>query len=122
MSKRVLLGMSGGIDSSVAAMLLQDSGYEVVGITFIFGGNIEQNNTILRDAKLLAKQLNIKHRTVDLQQVFRSTVIAYFKDEYLAGRTPFPCAYCNSKIKFYYLEKYAEQEIVSLLRQDTTYK
>ncbi len=102
--------MSGGIDSSVAAMLLQDQGYEVVGITFIFGGIIEQNNAISRDAKLLAKQLNIKHRTVDLQQVFKSTVIAYFKEEYLAGRTPFPCAYCNPKIKFYYLDKYAEKE------------
>ncbi len=109
MSKRVLLGMSGGIDSSVAAILLQEQGYDVVGITFLFGGSTEENNSISRDAKLLAKQLNIKHRTVDLQQVFRSTVIAYFKEEYLAGRTPFPCAYCNPKIKFYYLDKYAEK-------------
>ncbi len=110
MSKRVLLGMSGGIDSSVAAILLQEQGYDVVGITFLFGGSSEQNHIISRDAKQLADKLNIKHTTVDLQKVFRSTVITYFKDEYTAGRTPFPCAYCNPKIKFYYLKKYAEKE------------
>ena len=110
MKKRVLLGMSGGIDSSVAAMLLQDQGFEVVGITFLFGGNTETNDEFSQDAELLASELNISHKIVDLRQVFRSTVITYFKDEYLAGRTPFPCAYCNPKIKFYYLEKYAEQE------------
>ena len=110
MRKRVLLGMSGGIDSSVAAILLQDLGYEVVGITFLFGGSTEQNDILSRDAKQLADKLRIKHAIVDLQTVFRSTVITYFKDEYLAGRTPFPCAYCNPKIKFYYLEKHAEEE------------
>ncbi|NOR74777.1 MAG: tRNA 2-thiouridine(34) synthase MnmA [Draconibacterium sp.] len=110
MKVRVLLGMSGGIDSSVAAILLQDQGYEVVGITFLFGGSPEQNNSISHDAKNLAEKLNIKHFVVDLQQVFRSTVISYFKSEYLAGRTPFPCAYCNPKIKFKYLNIYAEKE------------
>lgn len=110
MKKRVLLGMSGGIDSSVAAILLQEQGYDVVGITFLFAGSAKQNNTVLRDAKQLADKLNIKHTTVDLQQVFKSTVITYFKREYLAGRTPFPCAYCNPKIKFHYLAKHAETE------------
>jgi len=107
MKKRVLLGMSGGIDSSVAAILLQEQGYEVVGITYLFGGSAEMNNSISRDAKQLADKLNIKHTIVDLQRVFRSTVITYFKEEYRAGKTPFPCAYCNPKIKFYYLEKHA---------------
>ena len=110
MRKRVLLGMSGGIDSSVAAMLLQDQGYEVVGITFLFGGSTIQNNSISHDAKNLAQKLSIKHFIVDLQEVFRSTIIGYFKSEYLAGRTPFPCAYCNPKVKFKYLEIYAEKE------------
>ena len=110
MRKGVLLGMSGGIDSSVSAMLLQEQGYVVVGITFLFGGLFQVNETISRDAKQLAQKLGIKHITVDLQKEFKSTVISYFKDEYLAGRTPFPCAYCNPKIKFHYLEEYANKE------------
>ena len=109
MSKRVLLGMSGGIDSSVAAILLQEQGFVVVGITFLFGGSKQQNSIISSDANELAQKLGIQHSIIDLQNEFRNTVITYFKDEYLAGRTPFPCAYCNPKIKFFYLEKYAEK-------------
>ena len=110
MKKRVLLGMSGGVDSSVAAILLKEQGFEVVGITFLFGGSSETNEIISNSAKHLAEDLEIKHIIVDLQKEFRTTVIQYFKDEYLAGKTPFPCAYCNPKLKFYYLEKYAEDE------------
>lgn len=110
MIKRVLLGMSGGIDSSVSAMLLLDQGFDVVGVTFLFGGSNKVNLKTEKEAKLLAEKLSIKHLTVDLNQEFRITVIDYFKQEYLAGRTPFPCAYCNPKLKFHYLEKYARQE------------
>jgi tRNA-specific 2-thiouridylase len=110
MRKRVLLGMSGGIDSSVSAMLLQEQGYEVVGITFLFGEMVEVNETFSRDAKALADKLGIKHLTINLQKEFKNTVIKYFVDEYLNGRTPFPCAYCNPKVKFYYLEEYAKKE------------
>ncbi len=110
MKKRVLLGMSGGIDSSVSAMLLQEQGLEVVGITFLFGGSEVENEIISRDAKNLADKLDIKHLLVSLQKEFKNTVIKYFIDEYLEGRTPFPCAYCNPKIKFYYLQEYAKSE------------
>ncbi len=110
MNKRVLLGMSGGVDSSVAAILLLEQGYEVIGITFLFSELTEVNNLIAHDAGLLAKKLNIKHFVVDLRNVFNSSVINYFKNEYQAGRTPFPCAYCNPKIKFHYLEKYSINE------------
>ncbi len=115
MKQRVLLGMSGGIDSSVAAMLLLEQGYEVVGITFIFSGAQENDESMVADARQLADKLHIKHLVVDLREVFKNTVIKYFKEEYLAGRTPFPCAYCNPKIKFYYLEEYAKKENCELI-------
>lgn len=109
MNKRVLLGMSGGVDSSVSAMLLQDKGYEVVGITFQFSGTDTENHHFLNDAKVLAKQLKIQHIVVDLRQEFKQQIIRYFIDEYVKGRTPFPCAYCNPNLKFKYLELYAKQ-------------
>jgi len=110
MNKRVLLGMSGGIDSSVSAMLLQDQGYDVTGITFLFSGTEEQNHHFLADAKHLAEQLKIKHITLDLRTEFEKIVIQYFINEYSKGHTPFPCAYCNPILKFNYLNKYAEKE------------
>lgn len=110
MKKKVLLGMSGGIDSSVSAMLLQEQGFEVVGITFLFGDLVEVNRKISEDAKGLADKLGIKHLTIDLRKEFKETVIRYFISEYLEGRTPFPCAYCNPRVKFYYLEKYSLEE------------
>lgn len=110
MNKRVLLGMSGGIDSSVAAMLLQEQGFEVIGITFLFTDEEEQNRKISFEAKNLADQLGIKHITANLTDDFKNSVIKYFITEYKIGRTPFPCAYCNPKVKFHYLQKYAEME------------
>jgi len=110
MGRRVLLGMSGGIDSSVSAMILQNQHYEVVGITFLFAGSNKTNQQIIKDAKNVAEKLGIKHITIDLRKEFRATVIKYFKEEYLAGRTPFPCAYCNPKIKFNYLQQFARKE------------
>ena len=109
-NNRVLLGMSGGIDSSVAAILLQEQGYDVVGITFIFSGNDEQNFQMLTDAQDLAEKLSIKHLVVDLRTEFEQLIIRYFIYEYSAGRTPFPCARCNPELKFKYLEHYAKVE------------
>ncbi len=110
MKPRVLLGMSGGIDSSVAAMLLIEQGFEIVGITFLFSDVNNSNETTVNDAKKLAEKLKIKHIVVDLRVLFKDTVITYFKGEYIAGRTPFPCAYCNPNVKFAQLQKYAEIE------------
>ena len=109
MNKRVLLGMSGGIDSSVSAMLLQEQGYEVVGITFLFSGTDEQNHHFLKDAVSLAERLGIEHEAIDLRNEFEEVVIRYFIDEYTNGKTPFPCAYCNPILKFKYLNKYAKK-------------
>lgn len=108
MKPRVLLGMSGGVDSSVAAMILQEKGYEVTGISFRFFGNDTEPEQYFNDARQLAEKLKISHSTVDLRQEFNQKIINYFVDEYLAGRTPFPCAKCNPEMKFSALEKYAE--------------
>lgn len=90
--------MSGGTDSSVAAILLLEQGYEVTGITFRFWEEGENNH--LQDAILLANQLGIEHITYDAREVFRANVVQYFMDEYLAGRTPFPCVKCNNELKW----------------------
>ena len=98
MKQRILLGMSGGTDSSVAAILLLEQGYEVIGITFRFWE--EGENFHLQDAVGLAEQLGIQHVTYDAREVFRQNVVQYFMDEYLAGRTPFPCVKCNNELKW----------------------
>ncbi len=98
MKQRILLGMSGGTDSSVAAILLLEQGYEVIGITFRFWE--EGENFHLQDAIRLAEQLGIQHVTYDAREVFRQNVVQYFMDEYLAGRTPFPCVKCNNELKW----------------------
>ena len=98
MKKRILLGMSGGTDSSVAAILLLEQGYEVVGITFRFWEDGE--NEHLQDAVRLANQIGIEHITYDALDVFREKVVSYFVSEYLAGRTPFPCVKCNNELKW----------------------
>ena len=90
--------MSGGTDSSVAAILLLEQGYEVVGITFRFWE--EGENFHLQDAIRLANQLGIQHVTYDALDVFRENVVQYFINEYLAGRTPFPCVKCNNELKW----------------------
>jgi tRNA-uridine 2-sulfurtransferase len=98
MKQHVLLGMSGGTDSSVAAILLMEQGYEVVGITFRFWE--EGENKHLEDAQRLAKQLGIEHIAYDALEIFKETIVQYFVDEYLSGRTPFPCAKCNNELKW----------------------
>ena len=90
--------MSGGTDSSVAAILLLEQGYEVTGITFRFWE--EGDNFHLRDAKQLATQLGIEHIVYDARKVFKNSVVRYFVDEYLVGRTPFPCVKCNNELKW----------------------
>ncbi len=98
MKQRILLGMSGGTDSSVAAILLLEQGYEVVGITFRFWE--EGENQHLQDAQRLAQQLGIEHVVYDAREVFREKVVGYFVGEYLSGRTPFPCVKCNNELKW----------------------
>lgn len=107
MKERVLLGMSSGIDSSVAAILLKNKGFEVVGITFVFSELDSQNQNMINSARELATSLNIEHHVIDLRDEFQKKVISYFKQGYMNGRTPFPCAVCNPEVKFRNLIHYA---------------
>lgn len=107
--ERILLGMSGGTDSSVAAMKLQEAGYEVVGVTFRFY-EAEGATNYLEDARALAGRLGIEHLTYDARALFRERVIRYFVDEYLAGRTPVPCTLCNNELKWRLLAEIADEK------------
>ena len=82
--------MSGGTDSSVAALLLQDAGYEVTGVTFRFYEK-EGDTEYLDDARALCARLGIPHLVVDQRETFRHTIIDYFIREYMEGHTPVPC-------------------------------
>src|SRR3954471_2966044 len=106
--QRVLLGMSGGVDSSVTGYLLREQGYDVVGVTM----KVWPQDCISRaedkccgpqavaDARAVAHALDIPHYVVDEADEFERTVIDYFASEYQAGRTPNPCVMCNEKLKF----------------------
>ncbi len=97
--KKVVVGLSGGVDSSVAAYLLKQQGYNVVGVTMDMGIGPEINNSI-KDAKAVAEVLGIEHHVIDFSGEFKNEVMTYFVNEYLNGRTPNPCNICNRKIKW----------------------
>ena len=105
MSKKVVVAMSGGVDSSLTAALLQNQGYEVVGVTMQLKNEISHE---VDDAAAVAKKLGIKFHVVDFRKNFQEDVVNYFISEYLNGRTPNPCVKCNKKIKFGKLFEFAE--------------
>ena len=107
-NKRVLLGMSGGTDSSVAAMRLLEAGYEVIGVTFRFY-ELNGSTEYLEDARNLAERLGIRQITYDAREIFARQIIEYFVQEYLAGRTPVPCTLCNNYLKWPLLAKIADE-------------
>lgn len=100
--------MSGGTDSSVAALLLQDAGYEVTGVTFRFYEK-ENDTEYLEDARTLCGHLNIPHITYDARNIFRKTIMDYFINEYMAGHTPVPCTLCNNYLKWPLLKKISDE-------------
>ena len=104
--ERIAIGMSGGVDSSVAAAILKEQGYDVVGITMRLwdGEDIPE-----KDAKAVAKKLGIEHHFVDMRDEFSKIVVDYFTAEYLKGRTPNPCIVCNKYLKFDAMFKAAEE-------------
>jgi tRNA-uridine 2-sulfurtransferase len=121
--KKVIVGLSGGVDSSVAAYLLQKEGYEVTGVTMaIWDGKPglvssgkhacygPDENEEIEEARELAGILGIPYRVFDCSGRYKSLVLDYFKTEYLSGRTPNPCVKCNQLIKFGMLPEAARSE------------
>lgn len=102
-NKRVLVGMSGGIDSTATCLMLMEQGYEIVGVTMRVWGDVSH------DAEELAKRMKIEHFVADECIPFRETVIKNFIDEYKQGRTPNPCVICNPLFKFRVLIEWADR-------------
>ena len=104
--ERVFICMSGGVDSSVAAALLKERGYDTVGVTLRLKPGDGADGDI-EDAKNVAKALKIEHCVLDLRGEFKEKVMDYFAAEYLRGATPNPCVVCNREIKFGAMLKFA---------------
>ncbi|MBQ6569687.1 MAG: tRNA 2-thiouridine(34) synthase MnmA [Clostridia bacterium] len=130
--KKILVGMSGGVDSSVAAMLLKDKGYEVSGVTLLLRDGGEREAA---DAKRVCDHLGIEHIMLDFKDDFRRCVTEPFAAAYLEGKTPNPCILCNKYIKFgvmldfalehgfdsiatgHYTEKYTDENANSYIKR-----
>ena len=113
---KVVVAMSGGVDSSVVAALMKEEGYDVTGITLKLYDDIKQSKEgrqccagqDIMDAKRVSEKININHKILFYQKKFKSEVIDSFIDSYAAGETPIPCVQCNQTVKFRDLFKYAK--------------
>lgn len=102
MKEKIVVGLSGGVDSAVAAHLLKEEGYEVVGVTMQFwqSDDSEEELASIYDAKKVADYLGIEHVVMNFKCEFKEHVIDYFVEEYTQGRTPNPCVVCNRHVKW----------------------
>lgn len=110
MKKKVVVGMSGGVDSSVAAWLLKEQGYDVIGVTMQIWQDeeeevLEENGgccgqSAVDDARRVAEQIGIPYYVMNFKDVFRRNVMDYFTESYLCGKTPNPCIACNRYVKW----------------------
>lgn len=109
MKKKVVVGMSGGVDSSVAAYLLKEQGYDVIGITLRMSPDNDEtieneggccSLSAVEDARRVCDRIGIPFYVLNFKDIFKEKVIDYFIDEYMVGKTPNPCIACNKHIKF----------------------
>ena len=114
--KRVLVGMSGGIDSSATCIMLQEQGYKVVGVTMrtwdvtsAFSTPEQEEPDFILEARALAEKLGIEHHVADVREEFKQVIVKYFIDEYMQGRTPNPCVMCNPLFKERLLCEWADK-------------
>lgn len=105
--RKIVIGMSGGVDSSTSASLLKEQGYEVYGVTLTF--NPDAVNQDFEDARKISENLGIHHRVVNMAHEFNTLVVDNFIDEYSKGATPSPCVICDEKVKFHLLFKIADE-------------
>jgi tRNA-uridine 2-sulfurtransferase len=109
---KVVVGLSGGVDSSVAAATLHRQGYEVIGLTlWLMKGKGQCCSEGMVDAARLCEELGIPHHIVDSREVFQSEIVDYLVSGYGAGITPLPCSQCNKAVKFGPMLQYARQEL-----------
>src|SRR3954452_29808 len=113
---RIVVAMSGGVDSSVAAALLAEAGHDVIGVSMQLYDQSEGQTSFgscctiddLHDARRVAATINVPHYILNFERQFDERVVANFVQEYASGRTPLPCARCNSDLKFSTLAERAQ--------------
>jgi tRNA-specific 2-thiouridylase len=109
---KVVVGLSGGVDSSVAAATLHHQGYEVVGLTlWLMKGKGQCCSEGMVDAARICEQLHIPHHIVDSRDIFQKNIVDYLVGGYGAGITPLPCSQCNKAVKFGPMLRYAQEEL-----------
>ncbi len=110
--KKVVVGLSGGVDSSTAATILHNQGYEVIGLTlWLMKGKGQCCSEGMIDAALICEQLGIPHHVVDIREVFQTNIVDYLVAGYSAGITPLPCSQCNRTVKFGPMLEYAREKL-----------
>ncbi|WP_274517494.1 tRNA 2-thiouridine(34) synthase MnmA [Fortiea contorta] len=110
--KKVVVGLSGGVDSSAAAAILHHQGYEVVGLTlWLMKGKGQCCSEGMIDAANICEQLGIPHQVVDIRDVFQTNIVDYLVSGYSVGITPLPCSQCNKTVKFGPMVQYAREQL-----------